>query len=178
MRGIHSDGSEHGRHAPLVKSLCRLQCLRIELVHRQDADAVFRERGKKVVIPAFVLIADEHMHGLGHLGQFVGSGQAIRANFPRAVFDALEKAGDAHLDELVEVVGRNGQELHALKKRIPDVPGFFEDTAVELQPLHMAVEVVARIVEGNAFHRIVWGPKDISHVCYSKMNGCERGPQR
>jgi hypothetical protein len=34
-----------------------------------------------------------------------------------------------------------------------------EHATIELQPLNVAVEVVARIVESNAFHKIILGTK-------------------
>ena len=46
----------------------------------------------------------------------------------------LQDAGDADLDELVQVAGRDGEELHALKQRVRDIVSLFEYPAVELKP--------------------------------------------
>ena len=64
-----------------------------------------------------------------------------------AFFEALQDAGDADLDELVEVAGGDGEELDALEQGIGGVVGFFEDAAVELQPALVAIdETAARTV--------------------------------
>jgi hypothetical protein len=79
---------------------------------------------------------------------------AVRADFVGAVFDALQEAGDADFDKFVEIVGGDGEELDAFEERIAEVASFFEDAAIEFQPLEVAVEIVARVVEVVAGHEL------------------------
>ena len=46
----------------------------------------------------------------------------------------LVQAGDAELEELVEVAGEDRQELRPLEERVPCVPSLVQDPRVELQP--------------------------------------------
>ena len=57
-----------------------------------------------------------------------------------AVLDALQDAGDADLDELVEIAGGDGEELDALEQGIALVLSLFEDAAVEAEPGVVAIE--------------------------------------
>ena len=45
----------------------------------------------------------------------------------------------------------------ALQQRIPNVSRLLEHAPIEFQPLHVAVEVLARIVERQSFHKHVLG---------------------
>ncbi len=60
-----------------------------------------------------------------------------------AFFEALQDAGDADLDELIEVAGGDGEELDALEQGIGGVVGLFEDAAVELKPALVAIDEAA-----------------------------------
>ena len=89
------------------------------------------------------------------------------------MLDFLEEAGNTDLHEFVEIVGSNGEKLYAFEKRITWVAGFFEYTAIEFEPLNVAIEVVARIFETNSGHMLSSlgrGRKEISVVCYRDMN--------
>lgn len=120
---------------------------------------MFRQHRQNLIVPGFVLVPYENMHRLGDVFQLLLGGEPIRAEFPRSVLDALKKTGNSNLHEFVQIVRGDGQEFHALKKRVPDVPGLFQYAAIELQPPNVAVEVVLRIVESNAFHKIIVGTK-------------------
>src|SRR5271168_1035890 len=157
VRGIDGDRRKHGVHAAVIKNLGRLKCLRLELVHGENADGMFRKRWEELGVPAFVLVADKGMHRRGNFLEFLFGGETVGPGFPRAMLDALQEAGDAHLDKFIEVIRGDSQEFDAFQKRVPDVAGLFEDAAVELQPLHMAVEIVARVVECGACHKSVSG---------------------
>ena len=67
-----------------------------------------------------------------------------------AGLDLLAQAGDADLEELVEVAGEDGQELHPLEQRIALVARLVQDAGVELEPRQLAVEVrVGRLRRGS-----------------------------
>ncbi len=49
------------------------------------------------------------------------------------------QASNTHHEELIKVVGRDGQEPEPFQKRMARVHGFFQNTAVELQPREFTV---------------------------------------
>ena len=54
----------------------------------------------------------------------------------------LQEAGDPYFEELVEDIGDDPQKAHALQQGVAPVARFFEDTAVEIEPGELAVDVV------------------------------------
>ncbi len=58
-----------------------------------------------------------------------------------AGLDLLAQAGDADLEELVEVAGEDGQELDPLEQRVAFVARLVQDPGVEVEPGQLAVEV-------------------------------------
>ncbi len=69
------------------------------------------------------------------------------------MFYLLQKAGDPHFDEFVQIAGRDGEKLDSFQQRVAFVQRFFENPAVECQPGFVAIEVIARIVKAGAAHR-------------------------
>ena len=69
--------------------------------------------------------------------------------------DLLLEAGDAHLEELVQVAGEDGQEPGPLEQRVALVLRLVEHPRVELQPRQLAVDVrqAARHATGSAATR-------------------------
>ena len=112
------------------------------------------ERGKDFLVPALVLVAYKNVHRFGDFGKFLLGGEPIGANPLRTLLNFLEEAGDAYFHKLVEIVGGDGEEFYAFEEGVADVAGFFKDTAIELQPLNVPVEVIARIIEGDASHKL------------------------
>lgn len=147
MRGVDGDRRKHRVNATFVKCFCRERGFGVKLGNGEDADGLFRESGKNLVVPAFVLVANKNVHALGDFGKFQFGGQTVRADALRALFDLLEKAGDANFDEFIEIVRCDGEEFDALKKRVARVARFLQHATIELQPLNVAIEVVTRILE-------------------------------
>ena len=58
-----------------------------------------------------------------------------------ARLDLLLQAGDADLEELVEVAGEDGQEANALEQRVALVDSLEQDAVIELEPRQLAVDV-------------------------------------
>ena len=67
----------------------------------------------------------------------------------------LQEAGDADFEELVEVAGGDGKELHALQQRIAFILGFLQHTPVERQPGDFGVVVKVGIFERRAGHDVI-----------------------
>ena len=63
------------------------------------------------------------------------------------------KAGDAHHEEFVQVVGRNRQEAYPLQQGMMFVPRLFPDAAVEMQPGQFPVDKPFRVVRQGGVGR-------------------------
>ena len=59
--------------------------------------------------------------------------QAVGAWLIRTEFESLLQAGDADLEEFVQIVRRNAQELEALEERDSSVEGLCEHALVEFE---------------------------------------------
>jgi hypothetical protein len=115
-----------------------------ELLPLQHADASALEFGDEAVIPAGTLILVELMEALTDMLQalFLSKSTWIEGlGQTKALFKLLEDAGDADLNELVEVAGGDGEELYALEEWVGGVVGLFEDAAIELEPALVATDV-------------------------------------
>ena len=111
-----------------------------QLAEAEHANRFCGQRRNQFVAPAIVLIFDESVNPGGQLGEHFFGNAAVGARLAVAVLDLLQHAGDANLDELVQVAGGDREKLHALEQRIGRVAGLFENALVELQPGEMAVE--------------------------------------
>ena len=76
-------------------------------------------------------------------GELLGGRPAVRRQRRRSGVHLLAQAGDADLEELVEVAGEDRQELDPLEQRVALVAGLEQDARVELEPRQLAVEVRA-----------------------------------
>jgi hypothetical protein len=47
------------------------------------------------------------------------------------MFDLLEKAGDSHLDEFIQIAGGDGQKFDSFEQGVAFIERFFENPAVE-----------------------------------------------
>ena len=83
--------------------------------------------------PALLLIARQHRDRLRDARELLGRGEPVRALDGDAGAQLALEAGDADHEELVEIVGRDRQEAHALQQRMGLVGGFFEHAPVELR---------------------------------------------
>ena len=115
------------------------------------------ERPQQFLVPALILVPHKKLHGRRHFFQFLRGSQPVRPHFARAVFDALQKTRYPDFHEFIQVIRGDGQKLHPLQQRVSDVPRLLQHAPIEFQPLHVAVEVVARVVERKSFHKRVLG---------------------
>ena len=90
------------------------------------------------------------------------------------MLDALEETRNADFHEFVQIVRGDGQELDALQQRVPDVAGFFQHTPVKFQPLYMAIEIVARIVELRTLHRSLFAGTQRDSAPVLRADECSR----
>ena len=102
-------------------------------------NAGFRERPPQLA-PLGLLILDQQQHGFGNAHKLLGGCQAFGAFGADAGAHLRSKAGDAHHEKFVEVVGRDREELQPLQQGIAAIGGFFENAPVEIEPGEFAVD--------------------------------------
>ena len=78
--------------------------------------------------------------------QLLGGGEPVEALVLGVGQVLAAQAGDADLEELVQVGREDREELHALEQRVADVACLVEDARVELDPGQLAVEDRALLV--------------------------------
>ena len=143
MRGIDGDRRQQRIDLVLVEAEGMGASLRAKLLPAQHANLLCGQRRDKLLVPAAVLLADEDDHGVAEGVEPLLRGHAALVRSLRlvvAVLDALQDAGDADFDELIQVAGRNGEELDPLQQRIGGVLRLFQHPLVELQPGLVAAE--------------------------------------
>jgi hypothetical protein len=86
--------------------------------------------------------------------QLLADGHAIRAGLIRAELDALLEAGDADLEKLVEIIGRDAEELQALEQRYLFVEGLGQYALVEFEQRKLAIDIVFWRTEIRLIHGI------------------------
>ncbi len=68
------------------------------------------------------------------------------------VFELLQQAADANLEEFIKIAGRNGEKFHALEQRIANIASLFEHPPIELEPRGLAVEKSGAVVRNLSNH--------------------------
>ena len=87
------------------------------------------------------VLGDELEHALPSLRELLCRRATVRRAGDGPGLHLLAQPGDADLEELVEVAGKDRRELHAFEERVALVPGFVQDPRVELEPRQLAVQV-------------------------------------
>jgi hypothetical protein len=127
-------------------------CARIQLVQPEHANAMFRQPWPQVAVPAVVLIVDEVVRLPIDLVPLLHQSQAIGGAFVVPVFDLLHQGGDAHLEEFVQIAGRDRQKLQALQKWVVCIGSLLENAPVEGEPGKFTIDKVGRAVENRTGH--------------------------
>ena len=121
--------------------------LRVEVLGLADQDAALGQRRAEFVVPDLVLVGDEFVGPPGDLDELGQRAHAVLGDVLRlqAVVELRLEAGDADLEELIEVRGRDGQEAQSVQQRDRGVAGLLQDAFVESQPAQFPVDVQARV---------------------------------
>jgi hypothetical protein len=112
-----------------------------ELGGGAEVDVLFREEGNELLVPAAVLVVDEVVGGGADALELFAGRKAVEAEFGGAGVGLLDEAGDADLEELVEVGTDDREEFDAFEERIGVALGLLEDAAIEVEPALFAVGV-------------------------------------
>ena len=83
---------------------------------------------------------------------FTALSVAIGTGLVVAVLNLLHHGSHTHFKELVQIAGRDGEELQSLEQRIAFVLSLFEHTPVEREPGGVAVQEVVWIIKRDASH--------------------------
>jgi hypothetical protein len=112
----------------------------VHLIPAEDANAGLAHGGQKFLIPAAVLVGHKSLRFVLHGVEGFTEGRAVGRSFVVAVFNALQNAGNANLEELVEIAGGDGEKLDPLEERVGGIFGFFQNPAIKTQPGFVAAE--------------------------------------
>ena len=140
MGRVDGQGREHGPDFVPVIPLHPFQVRRVQFGDVEDPNPVFCQRRHQFVPPAAALVrhhaADPPDNGAENLRRR----ETVQAAFHYLRFDLLFQSGNPDFEEFVEVRGGNAEEFQLFEKRIGSVERLLEDTLVELQPAHLAIE--------------------------------------
>ena len=101
-----------------------------------------RQRRQDGVVEQRVLLGDDAVHLAADEGVQRGRGEAVGGHRQAAQAHLLLDAGDADLEELVEVARHDAQEAQALEQRHGRIGGLGEHAALELQQGEFAIDEV------------------------------------
>ncbi len=98
--------------------------------------------------------------------QLLRNRQRIRGLLGLAQFLQMLEAGDADLEELIQIAGGDAQELQPLEQRLGVIEGQRQHPVIELQEGELTVDVAARRLEVGDVHVITihkrpWGLKEL-----------------
>src|SRR5258705_3863438 len=152
MGRISRHRGQHRCHPPVEKILGKPFRLRVQFRKSQHANRFLGQLRQQFFVQAFVLSANQTVHGLRYQRQLFFRRKSIRTTLRRPVFDALQKARHPHFHKFIEVVRGDGEKLHAFQQRICRIARFLHHSPAKIQPLYMAVQVVSRIVQNRSAH--------------------------
>ena len=111
-----------------------------------------RERREDQLIQQLVLVLDQRQRAFVNRGQLLGHAHAVGPAAERAQLLALLQAGDANLEELVEVGAGDAEEADALEQRQRLVVNLREHALVEVEKRQLPIDVVLGSLEIHVEH--------------------------
>ena len=144
MRRVERQRRHQGEDVAHVALAQRRLLVGVELGVRLDLDAVLVAQPIAQSVPQGALAALEVAHDGIRGGDLLGRRAAVDGALLQPGDDLLLQAADALHEELVEVRGRDGEELDALEQRRALVLGLVQHAVVEREPRELPVEVQIR----------------------------------
>jgi hypothetical protein len=151
--GINRERREH-REDPrleLAGELCLL--VLVEVFPVGELDASLLEAGRDFLGERARLAGDELLDPRPDRAELLDLVQAVRRIRAYAGCELLLEAGNAHLEELVEIRTEDREELGSFEQGQRRVFGERQHASVEIEPGQLAIEV-ARIVESGESDRV------------------------
>ena len=90
------------------------------------------------------MLLDHAPHPLDDGAEGFGPGQTVHRALHHLALDLLLQAGDADLEELIQVRANDAEELHPLQERVLRVERLFEHPIIELQPAQFPIDEMSR----------------------------------
>src|SRR5206468_12904527 len=117
----------------------------------QEADVLLGEAGQDLLVQQAVLALDDALRARGDLAEDLQRRHAIGARGGGPELDLLLQAGDANLEELVQVRGDDAKEAQPLEDRNVAVLRLRQHPAIELERLQLAIQ---ELLCGMALHSL------------------------
>jgi hypothetical protein len=113
---------------------------------------VLGQRGPELVMPELVLVLDQLENVLADRLESLPRGHAVGPGIVRFMLDLLLDAGDAHLEEFIEIRGDNPQKPQPFQQRLALVLRFLQHAPVKGQPAQFPVDEKPGIGEVRSRH--------------------------
>ncbi|VVN75115.1 hypothetical protein PS687_05804 [Pseudomonas fluorescens] len=112
-----------------------------------EADLMFFQLRQQDIVEDRVLAVHMAVHQLADARQCLVRLQSVGTGLLTGESDLLFEAGDADLEELVQVAGENQQEFQAFQQRVGLIQRLFQHADVELQLRQLAVDIQAAVIQ-------------------------------
>ena len=143
---VDSERCEH-REDPVAEPLRQLSLVVVvKLVPRRQLDSLLAKGWHDLVDENSLLLGHQVGDDVAHECKLLGRKPPIGGRSGDACCLLIPKARDAHLKELVEVAGEDGEESNLLEQRHLGVARELEDPGVEGEPTQLPVEDVGVVV--------------------------------
>jgi hypothetical protein len=155
VRRVDGEGSEQGKNLP-KKMIFQPGLLPLGHLRPLDQNDTLLGQHLSELAPALLLIPRQHPDGIPDADELFGGRQPVRALDRNSGTQLALEAGDAHHEELIEVVGGDREKTHPLEQGMGVIGGFLEHSAVEMQPRQLAVDEALRAydqIDGRGFAR-------------------------
>ena len=119
---------------------------------RHEHDAVLREFRHEHIVQQLVLLIDQAHARVRIAFSCSRDRQSVGSALHRAGFQQLLEAGDADLEELVEIGAGDAEESHPLEQRNAAVLGLIQHALVELEKRELAIDVELRYLQVGVVH--------------------------
>ncbi len=140
LSGPHGERCQHREDLAMEAAFELVELLRSEILDAADRDALGLERWAELLLPESRLEGGELEHALPDPGERLLWREAVRGPDGETRLGLAEKAGDSHLEELVEVRGEDPAVVDAFQQRQPLVRRELEHACVELEVRELAIE--------------------------------------
>src|SRR3954465_12938787 len=133
MRRVEPDRRQHRKQLAEEVVADPLALHRGPFLAPREDDAVSREGRQPGFVEELVLLRNQRVRFAAHRLEYLGRAPRVGARVVQAELDRLLQAGDADLEELVEVRRDDGDEAKTLEQRQRLVRGLRQDAPVEGQ---------------------------------------------
>src|SRR5689334_13984104 len=144
MRRIQADRREHRKQLAEKVVADPLALRGVPFLALGKDDAFGGERGQQHLVEQAVLLGDERVRLAAHRLEHLAGAAAVGACVRQREVHSLLKAGDADLEELVEVRRHDGDEAQPLEQRHGVVGRLRQHPGVEREDAELAVGVLRR----------------------------------